>query len=126
MNHNKYLQAAIAEAKRSADEGGIAAGAALVKIEEVVAVGRDQTRQTNNPVAVAEVDCIRQAGRRNDQQDLILYTSRYPDMLAAGTILQFSIGALVIGQKEIENPVINLLKEKNIPVTFHPIGAISH
>ena len=55
------------------------------------------------------MECIRLSGRRNDQSSLTLYTTGYPDMLTAGTILQFSIGALVIGQPLTSHPAIELL-----------------
>ncbi|MBX2884438.1 MAG: hypothetical protein KTR32_31080, partial [Granulosicoccus sp.] len=51
---------------------------------------------------------------------LTLYTTRYPDMLTAGTVLQFSIGAVVIGLPEKSTPAIQLLKEKSVPVSFVP------
>jgi len=74
--------------------------------------------ELDNPVAVAEMDCIRAAGRRVDQRDLTLCTTRYPDMLVAGTVIQFSIGGLVIGQPEKDSAAVSLLREKGVPVTF--------
>ncbi|MCP4432652.1 MAG: nucleoside deaminase [Gammaproteobacteria bacterium] len=96
------------------------AGAVLVKGEHIVAQSGDRRVQQNNPVATAEMECIRQAGRRSDQAQLTLYSSAYPDMLIAGTILQFSIAAIVIGLPEASNQAIELLHSKAVPVTFLP------
>ena len=118
--HTDFLKEAADEARRSRAEGGIAEGAVLVKDGAVVARSRNRCRQIGDPVAVAEMDCIRQAGRRTDQRQLTLYTTRYPDMLVAGTVLQFSIGAVVIGLGEKSYDAVTLLGEKGVPVRFEP------
>ena len=114
------MEMAAEQARQGAVAGGIAVGAVLVKNDEVISSSHDRSRQTNDPVAMAEMDCIRQAGRRNDQAQLTLYSTAYPNMLVAGTILQFSIGTLVIGLPETSNPAINLLINNNINVLFLP------
>lgn len=120
MNHQTFLDAACREARQSLADGGIGSGAVLVKGDEIVAHSHDRTTQLNDPVAVAEVDCIRNAGRRSDQADLTLYSTRYPDMLCVGTVLQFSIGAVVIGLEEIDLLELELLRAKKVPITFVP------
>ncbi len=120
LQQGSFLEIAAAHARQSETESGIPAGAVLVKNGEVIASSHDRSQQLNDPVAAAEMDCIRRAGRRSDQAELVLYTTRYPDMLVAGTILQFAIGALVIGLPETSNQAIHLLKIKNIPITFLP------
>ena len=120
MDHQSYLDIAYSEAKNSIASGGIGAGAVMVKSGRIVAQSHDRTRQINDPIAVAEVDCVRRAGRRGDQAELTLYTTRYPDMLSAGTILQFSIGSVVVGLTRSDTPALALLQDKNVPVTFCP------
>ena len=120
LKHDDYLDAACALAKQSVADGGVGAGAVMVKAGEIIARSHDRTIQLGDPVAVAEVDCIRQAGRRSDQPELTLYSTRYPDMLCAGTVLQFSIGSLVIGLSPTDSAEIALLKSRNVPVIFHP------
>lgn len=122
MDHKIFLDIACKEAKQSVATGGIGTGAVIVKNGEVVAQSHDRTRQINDPIAVAEVDCIRKAGRRNDQAELTLYSTRYPDMLCVGTVLQFSIGSIVVGLEQSDTPELTLLRDKNIPVTFSPHG----
>ena len=118
LNHRKFLDIAWAEAKAGKSLGERGAGAVLVKEGEVITQSRDRRKELNDPIAVPEMDCIRRAGRRSDQPSLTLYTTRYPDMLCAGTVIQFSIGGLVIGLPETENPAINFLRQKQVPIQF--------
>lgn len=120
MQHQTFVEAACEQARLSISAGGVGAGAVLVKDGGVIARSHDRSRQLNDPIAVAEMDCIRRAGRRGDHAQLTLYSTRYPDMLCAGTILQFSIGALVVGLPRTDAPEVALLKQKNVRVTFAP------
>ncbi len=118
IDHTNNLKLAIQQALESESDGQPRVGAVLVKGEEIVGASNDKSRISNNPMAIAEMECIRQAGRRTDQRELTLYSTRYPNMLVAGTILQFSIGGLVIGLPESSNQAIDLLISKDIPVRF--------
>jgi len=124
VDHSYYLDIASQEGEQAFKSNDIPAGAVLGKASgdssSVVAQSHDQLKALDDPIATAELDCIRRAGRRNDQPDLTLYTTRYPDMLCAGTLLQFSIGALVIGLPEANSPALKLLEEKEVPVSFIP------
>ncbi|MEM7196151.1 MAG: deaminase [Pseudomonadota bacterium] len=119
-HHERFLAEAAAEARKSVAEGGKGVGAVLVKDETIVARSCDRTHQLNDPIAVAEMDCIRRAGRRADQSELTLYSTGYPDMLTAGTLLQFSIGALVVGRTALNSDSLKLLAERQLPVKFIP------
>jgi cytosine deaminase len=118
MPHATFLDIACSEAAEGKASGEYPAGAVLVKDGSVVARGHDRCRALNDPVATPEMECIRRAGRRADQRQLTLYCTRYPDMLAAGTIIQFSIGRVVVGLPEAVTPALSLLGEKSVPLEF--------
>ncbi len=118
MHHATFLDIACEEAAEGKAAGERPAGAVLVKDQVIVARSHDRCRALNDPVATPEMDCIRRAGRRNDQRDLTLYCTRYPDMLAAGTIVQFSIGRVVVGLDEATSEPLSLLMQKQMPVEF--------
>ena len=120
MDHSKFLDLAAQEALKGSISEQTRAGAILVKNQQVVAASYNRCQELNDPIATAEMDCIRKAGRRIDQAELTLYLTRYPGMLIAGTVLQFSIGQIVIGLKDKSNKAIVLLKSKNLPVVFWP------
>ena len=118
MNHQKFLDIAAAIAVETVSTQGADSGAVLVSSETIVAQSGNNSIRLNDPIAVAEMNCIRQAGRRSDQASLTLYTTRYPDMLVAGTVMQFSIGAIVIGLPEHSNEAIELLRSRSVPIAF--------
>lgn len=120
MNHLPFLDLAVDEARQAEVEGERPAGAVLVKDGAVIARSHYRCQSLNDPIAVPEMDCIRRAGRRTDQRTLTLYSTRYPDLLVVGTIIQFSIGELVIGLPEKSSPAITLLHDKNVPIKFFP------
>lgn len=120
MTAAEYLAIARAEAEKGVANGEQYGGAVIVKAGAVVSKAHDYRQQLNNPIASAEMECIRLAGRRSDQKSLTLYSTNYPDLLTAGTLLQFSIGSLVIGKPSATNAAIDLLRSKAVPVEFYP------
>ena len=114
----EHLQLVASEASRSGSCGGIAEGAVLARGSELIASSGNRTLELDDPIATAEMECIRKAGRRNDQADMTLYTSRCPDLLVAGTILQFSIGSVVVVGERSDSSAVALLEQKGVPVTF--------
>lgn len=93
-----FLDAAIAQAARGFDEGGLPIGAALVEDGVLLATGRNRRVQQGDPIAHGEMDCLRQAGRRRSYRNSTLYTTLSPCMMCAGTIVQFKIPRVVIGE----------------------------
>lgn len=120
MSYDHFFRIARGESRTNPVDGQEAVGAVLVKDDEIIAKSGDRRLEYNNPIATAEMECIRLAGRRSDQASLTLISTAYPDMLVAGTVLQFSIGALVVGREEKSDPVIELLKSKGVSITFWP------
>ncbi len=119
MDNLELLQLAQQQAKLGAAEGGHAVGAVLAKGGEVIAAEYDRTIQLNDPIALAEFECIRAAGRRNDHAELSLYSTNSPNLLVAGVVIQFGIGALVVGEAEdTASRAIELLRSKAVPLTW--------
>ena len=100
INDDLYLQAAIAQAKKSLREGGIPIGAALAIDQSLVSVGHNRRVQQNDPILHAETDCIRNAGRLtpNEYRRATMYTTLSPCPMCSGTILLFGIPRVVIGE----------------------------
>jgi cytosine deaminase len=95
----EYLEAAIEQAKKSWDDGGIPIGAVLVDEHgEIIARGHNQRVQTGDPTAHAEVVCIRNAGRRRDWSKLTLVSTLSPCAMCSGTAVLFRIRRVVIGE----------------------------
>lgn len=58
-----FMQAAIAQAKKSAAEGGIPIGSVLIIDNEIVSAGHNQRLQKGSCILHAEMDCLENAGR---------------------------------------------------------------
>ena len=94
----KFLRLAYAEAKAGFDEGGCPIGSVLAEGDRLIARGRNQRVQQGDPIAHGEMDCLRKAGRQKSYRRMTLYTSLSPCMMCTGTIIQFGIPRVVIGE----------------------------
>ena len=67
-DYSPWLDAAIEQAEKSWEEGGIPIGSVLVNpAGTIVARGHNERVQSGDPTAHAEVVCVRHAGRRRDR-----------------------------------------------------------
>ena len=94
----RLLRIAYEEAKAGYDEGGCPIGSVLARNGEVVAQGRNQRVQGGDPIAHGEMDALRKAGRQKTYRDTVLYTSLSPCTMCSGTIVQFGIPRVVVGE----------------------------
>lgn len=109
---------ALAEAEQGMTDGGLPIGAVLVRNGEMVAAGHNQRVQHGDPIAHGEMDCLRKAGRQRSYRDTVLYTTLSPCMMCSGTILQFGIPRVVIGEAENFKGDIPFLRERGVEVTL--------
>ena len=117
MNANyDLLKAACAEARKGALQGGVAAGSVLAEGHRIVGRGHDRTVQQHDPIAHATMDCLRCAGRRTDHPALTLYATRTPCIMCIGTLLQFGVGDVVIGDGSKDDALLDLLRDKGVSV----------
>jgi cytosine deaminase len=97
----QWLAAAIEQAEKSWREGGIPIGSVLVdEMGRIVARGHNQRVQSGDPTAHAEVDCIRNAGRRRDWQTLTLVSTLSPCPMCSGTSILFKIPRVIVGENQ--------------------------
>lgn len=97
---DKFMQAAIDEARKGLSEGGIPIGSVLVKDGKIIGRGHNRRIQENDPVIHAEIDCLRNAGRIGIYKDTILYSTLMPCYLCAGASVQFGIKKIIAGESE--------------------------
>jgi creatinine deaminase len=94
----KFLRIAYEEALAGFNEGGCPIGSALADGDQLIAQGRNQRVQQGDPIAHGEMDCLRKAGRQKNYRGMTLYTSLSPCMMCSGTIVQFGIQRVVVGE----------------------------
>lgn len=93
-----FMEEAYKLAKKSFDEGGLPIGAVLVRDGEIIGRGHNQRVQNSDPIAHGEMDCLRNAGRQKTYKDTVLYTTLSPCMMCSGTMVQFGVPRVVIGE----------------------------
>lgn len=97
---DRFLKAAIEEARLGLAEGGIPIGSVLVIGEEIVGRGHNRRVQRNSTVLHAEMDCLESAGRLSADQyrRSRLYSTLSPCDMCSGAILLYGIPRVVIGE----------------------------
>ena len=114
----RFLRIAYDEAKAGYEEGGCPIGSVLAEGDQLIAKGRNQRVQKGDPIAHGEMDCLRNAGRQKSYRSMSLYTSLSPCMMCTGTIIQFGIPRLVIGENVTFGGNENFLRERGIEVVI--------
>ena len=112
----RFLRMAYEEALAGFEEGGCPIGSVLAKGEQLIAQGRNQRVQLGDPIAHGEMDCLRKAGRQSSYRDMTLYTSLSPCMMCSGTIVQFDIKRVVVGENENFGGNEDFLRERGVEV----------
>ncbi|WP_419571128.1 nucleoside deaminase [Rheinheimera sp.] len=97
-----FMQAAIAQARKSLAEGGIPIGSVLVIDGQIVGQGHNQRVQKGSCVLHAEMDCLENAGRlkASDYRKATLYSTLSPCDMCSGTVLLYGIGKVVVGENQ--------------------------
>jgi cytosine deaminase len=97
---DEFMRIAIDEAKKGWTEGGIPIGSVLVKNGELIARGRNKRVQEQNPILHGEMDCMNNAGRIGSYKDTVMYSTLMPCYMCAGTIVQFKIPKVIVGESQ--------------------------
>lgn len=95
---DQFMQAAIEQAQKSLKEGGIPIGSVLVREGEIISRGHNKRVQQKNPILHGEMDCLNNAGRLGSYKNTIIYSTLMPCYMCAGTIVQFNIPQVIVGE----------------------------
>ncbi len=114
----KFMRLALEEAQVGYQEGGVPVGAVMVENGQVIGRGHNRRVQDGNPVSHGETDCMKNAGRRPGYANVTMYTTLSPCMMCTGTIIQFGIGRVVIGENKNFPGNIDFLKERGVEVVL--------
>src|SRR6476660_9782387 len=116
MTPSNFMEAAIAQARKSRDEGGIPIGSALTRGDELIAVGHNKRVQESDPVTHAEIDCLRKAGRLGSFHDTTLYSTLMPCYLCAGAVVQFGIKKVIVGENRTFAGASDFMRQHGVEV----------
>jgi cytosine deaminase len=115
-NDIQNYQFALEQACKSLAEGGIPIGAVLMKENKIIGKGHNQRVQKDNPILHGEMDCLQNAGRQKNYKNTTLYTTLSPCMMCSGTIVQFKIPRVVIGENVNFDGNIDFLRSRGVEV----------
>jgi len=99
---DKFLQAAIEEAQKGLQEGGIPIGSVVVHKGKIIGRGHNQRVQKGSVILHGEMDALENAGRQSAQvyRECVLYTSLSPCSMCTGAILLYGIPKVIIGENK--------------------------
>lgn len=117
-NDCSFMRIALEEARQGYHEGGVPVGSVLVENGRSVAQGHNRRVQEGDPIAHGEMDCLRRAGRRPHYRNTVLYTTLSPCMMCTGTILQFGIPRVVVGERSNFEGHCEFLAERGVDVVL--------
>jgi creatinine deaminase len=97
-----FLEAAIAEARKGLEEGGIPIGSVLVIDNKIVGRGHNRRVQKGSAILHAEMDCLENAGRltAKDYQRATLYSTLSPCDMCSGTAILYKIPRIIVGENQ--------------------------
>ena len=101
MSHERYLDAALEQARLGQAEGGIPIGAVLVGQDgAILAHGRNRYVQDGSVIHHAEMNCLENAGHLPAEvyRGATLYTTLSPCFMCAGAALLLGIPRVVAGE----------------------------
>jgi cytosine deaminase len=117
MDIHSMLAVAIDEARTGLVEGGIPIGAALVTRDgKLLGRGHNRRVQQGDPSVHGETDAFRNAGRQSSYRNTIMVTTLAPCWYCSGLIVQFKIGAVIVGESRTFQGGIEWLRERGIEV----------
>jgi creatinine deaminase len=116
MSDQELMEAAITQAKKSLNEGGIPIGSALALNGDLLAVGHNKRVQEGDPVTHAEIDCLRRAGRLGSFHNTVLYSTLMPCYLCSGAVVQFGIRKVVVGESRTFPGALDFMRQHGVEV----------
>ena len=113
---DEFMKLAMDQARKSLSEGGIPIGSVLVRDGKVIAAGHNKRVQENNPILHGEMDCLNNAGRIGSFRNTTIYSTLMPCYMCAGTIVQFRIRKVIVGESETFSGAREFMEQHGVEV----------
>lgn len=113
-----FLKTALAQARKSLQEGGIPIGAALVHKYTVIGRGHNMRIQLGSAILHGEMSALEDAGRQpaSVYRNSVLYTTLSPCPMCSGAVLLYGIPKVVIGENINFRGEEELLKSRGVEI----------
>jgi cytosine/creatinine deaminase len=113
-----YMKAAIEEARKGLDEGGIPIGSVIVHNGVIIGRGHNRRVQKGSAILHGEMDALENTGRQpaSVYRECVLYTTLSPCSMCSGAILLYNIPKVIIGENKTFLGEEDLLKSRGVKV----------
>ena len=115
---DEFLRAAIDEARKGREEGGIPIGSVLVHDGKIIGRGHNRRVQQGSPTLHGEMDALENAGRLPAKvyRESVIYTTLSPCSMCSGAILLYGIPRVVAGENRTFMGEEELLRSRGVQV----------
>ena len=115
---DKFLEAAIEEAKAGLREGGIPIGSVLVHDGKILGRGHNRRVQRGSAILHGEMEALENAGRQpaSVYRQSVLYTTLSPCAMCSGAILLYGIPRVIVGENRTFLGEEELLRSRGVTV----------
>jgi len=115
---DKFLIAALDEARKGLLEGGIPIGSVIVHDGEIIGRGHNRRVQQGSTVLHGEMDAFENAGRQAAAvyRECTLYTTLSPCAMCSGAILLYGVPRVVIGENTSFVGEEDLLRSRGVDI----------
>jgi len=113
---DEFMQAAIDEARKGLEEGGIPIGSVLVHQGRIIGRGHNRRVQSGSAILHGEMDALENAGRQPAKvyAESTLYTTLSPCAMCSGAILLYKIKRVIVGENQTFLGEEALLKSRGV------------
>lgn len=117
---DRFMAAAIEEARKGWQEGGVPIGSVLVHRGEIIGRGHNRRLQNGSVVLHGEMDALENAGRLRASiyRESVIYTTLSPCSMCSGAILLYGIPKVVIGENETFLGEEEWLRSRGVELTL--------
>ena len=115
---DRFMEAAVAEAKLGLAEGGIPIGAVIVHNGRIIGRGHNRRVQKGSAILHGEMDALENAGRQPAAvyRECTLYTTLSPCAMCSGAILLYGIPLVIVGENRTFLGEEDLLRSRGVTV----------
>ena len=119
-----FLEAAVEEARKGREEGGIPIGSVLVYRNRIIGRGHNRRVQKDSVILHGEMDALENSGRHPAAvyRESTLYTTLSPCPMCSGAIVLYGIPEVVVGENRTFVGEESWLRSRGVRVTVanHP------
>ncbi len=115
---DQFMRAAIEEAVKGQETGGIPIGSVLVYQGRIIGRGHNKRVQKGSAILHGEMDALENAGRLSAEvyRECVLYTTLSPCAMCSGAIVLYKIPRVVVGENRTFLGEEDYLRSKGVEV----------